>query len=508
MKKRALAWLLALLTTLSLTACGGQTTQDDNSSRTDVVIAQTADPSSLDPHYCYELTGMRIYRNMFESLLKSNADGTLSPCLAESYEISEGGMVYTFKLRQDVTFQNGDPMTAADVKYSYDRACGSAYCAEAAEPIDHTDIIDNYTVAVTMKYPYAAQLPFFATTYLAIVNQKVVDALGDNFGIGPEGAGTGPYTFSSWTKGSQVVMVRNEKYWGDLPAMTQVTYRCITEAGAGDIAVETGDIDVFLEPSTADIPALKENTSLAVYQGESNYIEYLAFNVTVAPFDNLKVRQAVAKCFDKRDVVTIAVDDLGGVLSASYTNATLFGANTDIPLIEKDIEGAKQLLAEAGYPDGFTCSITAIDGARKKSAQVIQSGLKEIGIDAQIDIMESGAFYDAAGKGNVEMCLGGMTTLAADADPLLFCCFSSQNIGTYNLSQYSNAEIDNLITESRANSDTESRRQQLKNIQTIVSDDLPSVPLYLRSVLIVANANLKGVEVEPNNILDVAKLSW
>jgi len=505
---KSLSLTLALL--LLLTACGEKSASEPPSSgpREDIVIAQAGEAPSMDPHNCYDSLAMRIYMHIFESLLRSDEEGRLQPALAESYEISDDGLVYTFKLRQDVTFQNGDPFTAKDVKYSFDRACASSFCAEAAAPIASTEIVDDYTVNVTLKYPYEAQLPFFATTYLSIINENVVNEKGDDFSIDPGLSGTGPYQFESWKKGSAVTLTRNENYYGTKPAIASVVYKNITEASAGAIAVESGDVDVYLHPATVDIPNLKDSGKAAVYEKDSYYVEYLGFNMEKAPFDKREVREAIALSFNKEDIVTVAVDNIGGSVAGSFAGPLEFGHDETLTPYPKDIEKAKALLAEAGYPDGFSCTITTIDGARKKTAEAVQAALKEINIDAQVETLESGAFFDSAAKGNVEIFVTGMTTLAADADPIIYTCFSKDTIGVTNYSNYDNPEMDALLMASRADRDSASREETLKAVQKMIYDDIPAVPLYFRKTINIANPDLKGLIVEPNNFLNITNLSW
>ena len=514
-KKLLSALSLASALLVMLTACGGgsssggdDATAESAGPREDIIIAQAGEAPSMDPHNCYDSLAMRIYMHMFEGLLRSDETGQLHPALAESYEISDDGLVYTFHLRQDVKFQNGDPFTAKDVKYSFDRACASSFCAEAAAPIASTEVVDDYTVNVTLKYPYEAQLPFFATTYLSIINENVVNEQGDDFSINPGLSGTGPYQFESWEKGSAVTLVRNENYYGEKPALRTVVYKNITEASAGDIAVESGDVDIYLHPSTVDIPTLQEGGKVAVYDKDSYYVEYLGFNMNVAPFDKKEVREAIALCFDKDSIVTVAVDNIGGTVAGSFAGPLEFGHDDSLTPYPHDVEKAKELLAQAGYPDGFSCTITAVDGPRKKSAEAIQAALLEIGIQAEVEILESGAFFDAAAKGDVEIYLTGMTTLAADADPIIYTCFSTDTIGVTNYSFYSNPEMDELLMDSRADRDSASREQKLKQIQEIIYEDIPAVPLYFRKTINIANPDLKGLVVEPNNFLNVANLSW
>lgn len=514
MKKRIVqAFAIMMSLSLSLAGCGGKpanggTSDTPGGVRNDIILAQAGEPPSLDPHNCYDSLAMRIYMHMFEGLLKADEDGGLHPQLAESYEISDDGLVYTFHLRKDVKFQNGDPFTAKDVKYSFDRACASSFCAEAAAPIASTEIADDYTVNVTLKYPYEAQLPFFATTYLSIINENVVNEKGDAFSIDPGLSGTGPYQFVKWDKGASVSMTANDSYYGDKPAIKDVTYKIITEASAGDIAVESGDVDVYLHPSTVDIPSLKENGKVAVYEKDSYYVEYLGFNMAKAPFDKKEVREAVALCFDKNSIVTVAADDIGGTVAGAFVGPLEFGYDESLKPYDKNLDKAKELMNQAGYANGFECTITTVDGPRKKAAEALQASLKEIGINASIDILETGAFFDTAMKGNVELFITGMTTLAADADPMIYTCFSTDTIGVTNFSNYSNSELDKLIMDSRADRDEDTRKQKLQEIQKIIYADIPAVPLYFRKTINIANKDLKGLVVEPNNFLDVTNLSW
>jgi peptide/nickel transport system substrate-binding protein len=473
------------------------------------VIAQTVEPSSLDPHNCYELTAMRVYMNIFDALIRADAQGQLHPSLAESWEISPDGLAYTFKLRQGVQFHNGDPFTASDVKYSFDRAMASAYCLEATEPMDSVEVLDDYTVQVNMKYSYPPQLNFFSTTYLTVVNKNIVEERGADFSVNPAGAGTGAYQFGNWNKGVSVTLNANEAYFGGKPAIATVVYRVIPEESAGAIAVESGDVDVFLQPSTVDVPNLRNNPNLTVYESESYYCEYLAMNMKAAPFDQLKVRQAVAHAIDKGDLILAAVDGIGGSPTGTVVSPKSFGYNQNLAEpYPYDPEKAKQLLAEAGFPNGFSCTITAIEGARRKAAEAYQAALAAIGINATINIMESGAFYDYAAKGNGEIYMAGMTALPADGDPILNSCFSSALLGVTNYSSYESSVFDGLLNQERGAADPGRRKEILQEMQQLIYDEAPLIPSYFRVTIDVCNKNLKGFEVEAHNLFYADTLSW
>jgi peptide/nickel transport system substrate-binding protein len=477
--------------------------------RSDVIIAQTVEPSSLDPHNCYELTAMRVYMNMFDALIRADADGQLHPSLAESWTISDDGKTYTFNLRQDVKFHNGDPFGAADVKYSFERAMASPYCLEATEPMESVEVVDDYTVAVKLRFSYPPQLNFFSTTYLSVINKNVVEARGGDFSINPAGAGTGAYQFSEWKKGVSVTMTANEYYFGGKPAIDTVVYRVIPEESAGAIAVESGDVDIFLQPSTVDVPNLRNNPNLTVYEAESYYCEYLAINMNIAPFDQLDVRRALSMAIDKNDIILAAVDGIGGAATGTVVSSRSFGY--DPSLAEPypyDPEKAKQLLADAGFPNGFDCSIETVDGARKKVAEAYQAALAAIGVNAAINVVENGTFWDDAAKGASPLYVVGMTALPADADPILNSCFSSTAVGATNFSFYDNQKFQALLDAERGDSNPDSRAETLRQMQQIIYNDVPVIPSYFRVTIGVCNKDLKGFQVESHNLFYADTLSW
>jgi peptide/nickel transport system substrate-binding protein len=513
--KKILAAAVLFIAALSLGCSSDQGSSSTSASssatavRDDIIIAQTVEPSSLDPHNCYELMAMRVYMNMFDALIRADADGKLHPALAESWKISDNGLIYTFKLRRDVKFQNGDPFTATDVKYSFERAMASPFCLEAAEPLESVEIIDDHTVAVKLKYAYSPQLNFFSTTYLAIVNQKVVAERGADFSINPAGAGTGAYRFAGWKKGVSVTMTANDDYFGGRPAIKTVVYRIIPEESAGAIALEAGDVDVLLQPSTVDVPNLKKNPNLAVYEADSYYCEYLAINLNSAPFDKLEVRQALSLAIDKNDLILAAVDGLGGLPTGTIVSRRSFGYDPSLTQpYPYDPAKAKRLLADAGFPDGFECSIETVDGVRKKVAEAYQAALAAIGIKAAVNVVENGTYWDDAAKGNSPLYIAGMTALPADGDPILNTCLSVSAIGTTNFSFYQNEEFQNLLAEERREADPERRVRILRQMQQIVYRDIPLIPSYFRVTIAASNKNLKGFKVESHNLFYADTLSW
>lgn len=501
--KRMIAYLLSLV--LIMTAISFASSE----ARTDVIIGEIGEPASFDPHINDKVVGIVINQNVYESLLAIDSDGKVIPWLCESYDISEDGTEYIFHLREGVKFQNGEPLTAEDVVYSLNRAAASPYCAEAADTIDHAEEIDEKTVKMVMKYAFMVQEQNLTTTYCAIVNKKIAEEKGELFGVDPGLSGTGPYKFDSWNKGVEVTLSRNEEYWGVKPYMERVTFRFYNDATAGDIAVETEEIDAFLNPSNYELSLFDNNEKVTVYSAASHYCESMALNTTYGPLADVRVRQAISLCFSREDVMIAGVGPTGGVTTGVFTAPSLFGSAYDlIPVPEKDIEKAKQLLAEAGYADGFEITLMTVDGIRAKHAQVIQQALAEIGIIATIDMNESNSFYDKMMKGDYQIGFHGFTTLTNDADTMTYLLFESSGIGVYNYAQYKNDEVDRLLRDSRTQLDKDIREKDFIEAQKIIAEECPDIPLYLKTTNNIANSKLKGFEADPNNILKITPLSW
>jgi len=511
MSKRVLSCLLSILLIISmlLSACtsgakeqttsGGNTdkvTADSENSeaasakRTDLRFALDQEPATLDPNFMGDGAGFMVAVNIYAGLVYITDDFQIQPDLAKEWEISADRLEYTFHLRDDVTFHNGEHFTAADVKYSYERAMESPYAGMVTSNMKSMEAVDDYTIKITLNVPNAAALDCFGSTFLRIVNQKAVEEAGEKFGYNPLGAGTGPFKFVSWTTGESIVLTANEDYYKGAPSIKDVTFKIITDYNTATIAVETGEVDIA-RIGYANLESVQDNKDLVIESVASMVYDYIGFNTTKAPFDNPKVRQAIAYSVDKNELLQVAINgETGGVNAVIPMPKGGFGYNYDIELYPKNIEKAKQLLLEAGYAEGFTCTIyTPESNERKNSAQYIQYCLAEIGITAQIEVMQQAALLELIKKGGTEIFLMGYNAASADADWYLFNNYRTGQ--TYNYTQYSNPKLDAMLDQAREEGDNDKRLALYQEITVLLHEELPDIPSFFRNWICAHNKDLE-----------------
>lgn len=490
MKKNRLTRLLsvALATLLLLGVFGGLSFAEE--ARTNIVYGNYQEPATLDPNNMGDGGGFIVASNIYEALLWITDDLQIEPLLAHSWDISEDGLVYTFYLEEDVTFHNGEHFTANDCKFTYDRAMEGGYAGSVTGIIDSTEVIDDYTFQVTLKYPYSPALECFASHFLRIVNEKAVTEAGDSFSYNPIGAGTGPYEFVSWSSGNNIILRAYEDYWRGPASIKDVEIRFITDTTALAMAIETGEVD-YGPINVRDIPTFESNPDLDYAVVPSTIVNYIGFNTQAEPFTDARVRQAIAYCLDKEEMLLVSMDGYeGGTLTATPVPSTGFGCNLDLEIYPRDVEKAKELLAEAGYADGFSTTIYTPNAIwRRNIATYLQACMAEIGITANIEVMEQAAILEEIRAGNCPIFIMGFTGTSGDAD---FFYYSQYHTGqTYNYDKYENAELDALLDQARQSSDSEERIALYKQISEIVYNEVPDIPTFMVNMLYGNNSALE-----------------
>lgn len=524
MLKRILATAMLLAVIISMVACGGSTpsaTETPPASGSDSTAAPDStpagggdsteppsadgkssliygyeqEPSALDPHFVSDGAAFSMGSNIFEGLVWINEAGEIEPLLAEDWTISDDGLVYTFNIREGVTFHNGDPLTSADVKFSYDRAIESSFTSSRVEFIDKAEAIDEMTFEVTLKYAYAPALSVFGSQFLRIVNQKVVEEAGDSFAYDPAGGGTGPYTLDSWTSGESMVFVANENYWRELASIKEVQVIFIAEDSTRVVALQSGDLDLT-KVSLLNEGKISADPNLSYDLVEGQTVNYIGFNVNTAPFDDARVRQAINYAMDKEEMLLISRESpLGGVLTATPVKSSGLGFNEELEVYPKDIEKAKQLLEEAGYGDGFTCTLyTPNNDMRKAIATYLQGCLMELGITVTIEVMEQAAVLEEITAGRTEMFIMGANSFAADADLYLYNMYHTS--GPVNYVHVSDSYIDETLEQARAVTDPAEREALYKEVTEYIYNECLDIPNFWMNDLFAHKADLV-IEVMP-----------
>ena len=482
---------------LGLAACSGGNTSADTGSASDTESASSAGQeaagsgsasgrtdlnlrigdafSTVDPHNLSLNSDIMLSRQIYEPLYWINDEGEEIPMLATEYSISEDGLTWTFQLREGVTFQNGDPLTAQDVVYSYERCFDNAYMQEKVEAIDSVTAPDDSTVEMHLKYQFSPLMEKIAA--IGIVSQSFVEANMDDQGLlGFNACGTGAYSVKEAIPDVSITLEAYSGYWGGEAPIKTLNFEQITDETTAVTAFEAGEIDVMSIPS-ANWTQISESGQYNTDSRPSNHVVYLIFNTEAAPFDNRELRQAIAYAINREDIIAVAADgpaDPATSLATSY----MLGYTEDHMTYEYDPEKAKELLAEAGYPDGLDIgSMKTMSGSYfEKVMQVVQSQLAEIGITSTIEGMDGNSLVEDCITGNFTLADMGQN-LSLDYD-FLKTYFNEEYINGLNMARVSDSQIQELFEQGASTTDKEERLAIYQEIEDLTQELCAYVPLY------------------------------
>lgn len=304
MKKKFWLLMAMVLSVLFLVACGGDPDKKSDAGaggkRDTLVIGNGADAKSLDPHASNDNPSSNVRVQIFDTLMDLDDDGIPQPMLAESWERPDDKTII-FHLRKGVKFHNGDEMKASDVKFSLERALKSPEVSHILAGINGVEVLDDYTVKVTTEKPMAAILNNLSHTTIAILSEKATTEAGDKFGQNP--IGTGPYKFVSWQSGDRITLEAFPDYWRGETPVKNIVFRNIVEETNRTIGLETGELDIAYDIKGLDKNKLKEDERFTLLEGPQVSITYLGFNLRKAPYDNLKVREAISYAIDQKPII-------------------------------------------------------------------------------------------------------------------------------------------------------------------------------------------------------------
>ncbi|MBB4062890.1 ABC transporter substrate-binding protein [Gellertiella hungarica] len=523
--------LLAGVALMALSAFGIESRADDIKQGGSMTVTYKDDVSTLDPAIGYDWQNWSMIKSLFDSLMDYEpGTSNLKKDLAEDYTISEDGKTFTFKLVKGVKFHNGREMTAEDVKYSLDRVTnpktqspGAGFFASikgyekmadgSATSLEGVTVVDPYTVKIELSRPDATFLHVMAINFSSIVPKEEVEKYGADFGKHP--VGTGAFKLAEWTLGQKLVFERNKDYWNKgLPKLDQIVFEVGQEPVVALLRLQKGEVDVAGD----GIPPAKflevkndPNFSKLIVEGGQLHTGYLTMKVTMKPFDNLKVRQAVNMAINKERIVKIIN---GRAVPANQPlPPTMPGYAKDYEGYKFDVEGAKKLLAEAGFPDGFETELYANNtDPNPRIAQAIQQDLAAIGIKAEIKSLAQANVIAAGGEPDQAPMVwsGGMAWIADFPDPsnfygpILGC--SGAVKGGWNWSYYCNKDIDARATAADSITDPAKkgeREDAWKGIFLDVMKDAPWVPVMNEQRFTIRSERLGGPDaifVDPVHI--------
>lgn len=440
---------------------------------TSVTVAQNADAKTLDPTASNDVPSHRVTLQIYDNLVDRD-HGKLVPGLAESWTQVDP-LTLDVKIRKNIKFHNGDPLTVGDVVFSLQKAKEAPSMMSFYSDIDKIEAVDDETVRITTKKPFGPLVNYLAHKGAGIMSEKVVKAAGDNYGQHP--VGTGPFMFGSWISADRIVLKANPNYYKGKPAIDTLIFRVIPEGVNRTIALETKEADIAYDIDPIDHDMVRNHSNLTLLQKSALTMNYLGFNTEKAPFDNKLVRQAIAYAVDRQSIIDAVY--LGAANEAnSPVSPSVFGYSKDAKKYSFDVAKAKELLAQAGYPNGFKTKIWLNDNTvRRDIAVILQDQLKQIGIDLQIEILEWGSYLDRLARGEHDMFLLGWTS-SPDSDSALYALFHSKNHGSSgNRTYFTNSRMDQLLDLGRESTVPEDRIKYYKEAQDIVQEEVPMLVL-------------------------------
>ena len=465
----------------------------------DITVAMQLEPPHLDPTSAAAgAIDSVLYTNVFEGLTRFMGDGSVVPGLAESWEISEDGLTYTFKLREGVTFHDGTTMDAEDVKFTLDRinAEDSANAQKALySAISEVNVIDPQTVEVKLSEPNGNMLFNLAWGDAVIVAPESVET------IKQTPIGTGAFKFENWNQGDKITLTRNEDYWGEAPALASATFKFISDPTAAFASVMAEDVDVFTGfPAPENIPQFEADPRFQVLIGSTEGETILSINNQREPFDNVKVREAVAHAIDRQAIIDGAMFGYGTPIGThfaphnpDYVDLTQMSAY--------DPEKSKALLAEAGFPDGFETTLHLPPPSyARRGGEIIAAQLAEVGIKAQITNVEWAQWLETVFKGK-DFGL----SIVSHTEPMDINIYANPDY----YFQYDNAEFQSLMTEFNKTADPAARSEMLAKAQRIIAEDYVNGYLFQLAFPTIAKAGVEGLWVNaPTQATDLTGVSW
>ena len=530
MRKKTWSFGLFLLLLLSvvLAACNAETTDEPTTDNTDtetvenqegdkeespqvLVFGRGGDSVSLDPAIVTDGESFKVTQNLFETLLNfGEKDTSIHPGLAESWEISEDNLQYTFKLQQGVKFHDGTDFNAEAVVKNVDRwkagteeqfyYFNSMFKAEGEDIITEVIAEDEHTVIFKLSRPQAPFLKNLAMSPFGIASPTAFEAAGDTFGDTP--VGTGPFKFVDWKRSNSITIEKFEDYWQDgLPKLERIIFRYIQDNSARLNELMAGSIDLADGINPSDGASIESNSELQLIERPSMNIGYLGLTNTRPPFDNKLVRQAVNHAIDKQAIVDAFFEGRAQV-AVNPMPPSISGYNDEITGYEYNPEKAKELLAEAGY-DGAEIELWAMPVARPympdgmKVAEVIQKNLEDVGIPSKIVTYDWAVYLEKTKDGEADAFMLGWTGDNGDADNFIYTLLDKDNIGSNNYAYYSNDKVHELLIAAQTETDENARIDLYKQAQELIHDDAPWAPLAHSTPLLAGKSTVKGYQPHP-----------
>ncbi len=469
-----------------------------------LVVDLVNEPATLDPHRQWNPDSYYVYRNIYDNLVTRNTAGDIVPQIATSWKNLDDTTV-EFKIRTDVKFQDGSPLTADDVVFSIKRITNpefkSPQLGQFNSIVDATATAAD-TVVLKTKKPYPPLLAQLVK--LSIVSKAYVEKVGDEQ-LNLKPMGSGPYKFVSWQKGVKVALEANQDYWRGKPPFAKADFRAVKDAATRIADLRTGKADLVVSLNSDNAAELKSASKLTVLSAPTERVAYLMMNAQYGPLSDVKVRRAVAYALDRQLIIDALLGGYSKIINVLLTPAH-FGYVEGVKTYPYNPEKAKALLAEAGYKDGVTIELVTAPVFDQRIVQAIQQQLAKVNIKVKIAMGDMSTFLKrrrAKPEGFGDMVFGRWSCACQDADGVLYAMFHSNSVW----SKYANPELDKHLEAGRSAIDPAVRMKHYKLAHEIIADQVPSIALYQAAAIYGAKKGLKWTPTA-NESLFLMDMSW
>lgn len=498
--KKFTALLAAAAMAVSL--AGGALSVRAEEGKTDLVIAVDADVDTLHPSDYSTTVEHDILSQIYDPLMYMNPDGTHDPepRIAESYEVSEDGLDYTFHLREDVTFHDGTPLTSADVKFSLELYMESEYQGSQVTGLASVDTPDDYTVICHLESAYS---PFMlGVCQVNIASKAYYESSQDDFVNNP--VGSGPYKYVGRNNGSNVTLEAYEDYYRGAASIKNVTFEVIPDQSTTAIALQTGEVN-FATIESASIAQLQANDTISIAEVATSGFTYVSMNTEKEPFNNVLVRQAINYAINRENIVAVCYDGEAEV-NSNICSKDRFGYSEDQLQYSYDPDKAAELLAEAGIETPYDLGELLVAEKYSNIATVLQSDLAAVGLNVTIGVKEFNSYIGELTSGNYDITALEMT-LDGDSQNLEMA-FTTDYIGTANNARYSDEDMDALFAQTRTETDTDARAELFDQILTKAQDEAIYAVICNPLTLFAYNSDLQCPEFPFEGIYSIYDFSW
>ncbi len=465
------------------------------------VFGRGGDTITLDPSLVLDGESAKVCDMIYDTLVQYREDTTdIEPALAEMWDNSADGLTWTFYLRQGVLFHDGTSFNANVAAYSLTRPnaqTGSFF----GQFVSQITAVDEFTLQIQLKTPYAPFLSTLASTENSIVSQAAVMHFGEDFGTNP--VGTGPFKFVQWDRNDQIILESNESHWAGKPAIDKLIFRSIPNNAERLMELQQGNLHAMEFPNPDELAMIQSDPMLVLVKQPSLNVGYLAMNMEKPPFDNLKVRLAINHAFNKAEIIESLYQGTG-IPAKNPIPPTLWSYDDTIEDYPYDPDRAKELLAEAGYPDGFETTLWALPIPRpyipkgQELAEILQAELLNIGIKATIVTHDWSTYINKTEYGEHDMAMLGWSA-GPDPDNFLYYLLSKATAQkpALNIAFYKSDEMQDVLDRARTSTDRDERIELYKMAQAIFHRDVPWVPLAHAQRLLVIDKRVQNLKLAP-----------